>query len=91
MKKETATTSATIFAWRPLAASCPFSLVSAVVIDLPIKIPDDATGNGKEVDRRSAARGSTDMESRALAEYARCSRAERLNLALRRNIPDAAG
>ncbi|WP_165408742.1 hypothetical protein [Rhizobium leguminosarum] len=31
------------------------------------------------------------MESRALAEYARCSRAERLNLALRRNIPDAAG
>ncbi|MGR9129591.1 hypothetical protein [Rhizobium leguminosarum] len=31
------------------------------------------------------------MESRALAEYARCSRAERLNLALRRNIPDASG
>jgi hypothetical protein len=44
MKKETATTSATIFAWRPLAASCPFSLVSAVVIDLPMKIPDDAAG-----------------------------------------------
>ncbi|UIL26569.1 hypothetical protein LZK75_15010 [Rhizobium leguminosarum] len=31
------------------------------------------------------------MESRALAEYARCSGAERLNLALRRNIPDASG
>ncbi|WP_165504200.1 hypothetical protein [Rhizobium leguminosarum] len=30
------------------------------------------------------------MESRALAEYARCIRPERLNLALRRNIPDAA-
>ncbi|MDU0311885.1 hypothetical protein [Rhizobium sp. 10PS4] len=30
------------------------------------------------------------MESHALAEYARCSRPERLNLALRRNIPDAA-
>ncbi|WP_315861094.1 hypothetical protein [Rhizobium leguminosarum] len=44
MKKETATTSATIFAWRPPAASCPFSLVSAVVIDLPMKIPDDAAG-----------------------------------------------
>ncbi|MBY3385122.1 hypothetical protein [Rhizobium laguerreae] len=28
------------------------------------------------------------MESRALAEYARCIRPERLNLALRRNIPD---
>ncbi|MBY5589683.1 hypothetical protein HFO49_19700 [Rhizobium leguminosarum] len=30
------------------------------------------------------------MESRALAEYARCIRPERLNLALPRNIPDAA-
>ncbi|MBY3226934.1 hypothetical protein [Rhizobium laguerreae] len=90
MKKETATTSATIFAWRPLAASCPFSLVSAVVIDLPMKIPDDAAGKREEADQRSAARGSADMESRALAEYARCIRPERLNLALPRNIPDAA-
>ncbi|API51321.1 hypothetical protein BMW22_06460 [Rhizobium leguminosarum] len=46
--------------------------------------------NGKEADRRSAARRSADMESRALAEYARCRRPERLNLALRRNIPVAA-
>ncbi|MBX4864542.1 hypothetical protein G9X64_26140 [Rhizobium sophorae] len=30
------------------------------------------------------------MESRALAEYARCIRPERPNLALRGNIPDAA-
>nr|KZA98474.1 hypothetical protein A4A59_26710 [Rhizobium leguminosarum] len=46
--------------------------------------------NRKEADRRSAARRNADLESRALAEYARCSRPERLNLALRGNIPDAA-
>ncbi|MBY3466195.1 hypothetical protein HFN80_19730 [Rhizobium laguerreae] len=90
MKKETATTSATIFAWRPLAASCPFSLVSAVVIDLPIKIPDDAAGK-REGSRSEICRAEERGHgSRTLAEYARCSRAERLNLALRGNIPDAA-
>ncbi|WP_170961512.1 hypothetical protein [Rhizobium sophoriradicis] len=89
MKKETATTSATIFAWRPLVASCCFSLVSAVVIDLPMKIPDDAAETGRKIDRRSAARGHADIESRALAEYARCRWAERPNLALAGNIPAA--
>jgi hypothetical protein len=61
-----------------------------VVIDLPMKIPGDAAETERKIDRRSAARGLAAIESRVLAEYARCRRPERLNLAPAGNIPSGA-
>jgi hypothetical protein len=57
MKKDTATTSATIFAWRALAASLEVSVMSAGVIEWPMRLQFRSTGMKQP--KRPAGRAMT--------------------------------